>query len=89
MPSAPVAHAKGLNFAGGFAMARYFFQAQYRGATLTDDLGEEFATLREAQGHATVVAYELGRNSVENQTITVFVLSEHGELLARGGAVSN
>ncbi len=64
-------------------MARYFFQAQYRGATLTDDLGEEFATLREAQGHATVVAHELGRNSVENQAITVFVLSEHGELLAR------
>ena len=35
-------------------MAHYFFQAQYRGATLTDDIGEEFATLHEAEAHATV-----------------------------------
>jgi hypothetical protein len=39
-------------------MAHYFFQAQYRGAMLTDDIGEEFATLREAEAHATVVANE-------------------------------
>jgi hypothetical protein len=53
-------------------MTRYLFQAQYRGATLTDDIGEEFATLREAEAHATVVADELGRNS--SQIATVFVL---------------
>jgi hypothetical protein len=70
-------------------MAHYFFQAQYRGATLTDDIGEEFATLGEAEAHAMVVADELGRNSAEDQAITVFVLSEHGQLLARSGAASN
>jgi hypothetical protein len=68
-------------------MARYFFRAQYRGATLTDDIGEEFATLHEAEAHATVVANELGRNS--SQIATVFVLGEDGELLARSAAISN
>jgi hypothetical protein len=68
-------------------MAHYFFQAQYRGATLTDDIGEEFATLHEAEAHATVVAGELGRNS--SQIATVFVLGEDGELLARSGAISS
>ena len=68
-------------------MARYFFQAQYRGATLTDDIGEEFATLHEAEAYAAVVADELGRNS--SQIATVFVLGEDGELLARGAAISN
>ena len=70
-------------------MARYFFQAQYRGATLTDDIGEEFATLNEAKAHASVVADELGRNGPEDRAITVFVLGEDGELLARSGAASN
>jgi len=46
-------------------MARYFFQAQYHGATLTDDLGENFGTLQEAEAHARGVANELGRNSSE------------------------
>jgi len=73
----------------GFAMARYFFQAQYRGATLTDDIGEEFATLHEAEAHATVVASQLGRNGAQEQTVTVFVLGENGELLARSAAASN
>jgi Domain of unknown function (DUF6894) len=68
-------------------MAHYFFQAQYRGATLTDDIGEEFATLHEAEAHATVVAQELGRNC--SQLTTVFVLGENGELLARSAAISN
>jgi uncharacterized protein DUF6894 len=67
----------------------YLFQTQYRGATLTDDIGEEFVTLREAEAHATVVANELGRNRAEDQAITVFVLSEDGELLARSAAISN
>jgi hypothetical protein len=70
-------------------MTRYLFQAQYRGSTLTDDIGEEFATLHEAEAHATVVADELGRNGPEDRAITVFVLSEDGELLARSGAASN
>jgi hypothetical protein len=65
-------------------MARYLFQTQYRGATLTDDIGEELPTLHEAEAHATVVANELGRN--RTQAVTVFVLSENGELLARSGS---
>jgi uncharacterized protein DUF6894 len=70
-------------------MTRYLFQAQYRGATLTDDIGEEFLTLREAEAHATVVADELRRNRADDQAITVSVFSEDGELLARSGAASN
>jgi hypothetical protein len=70
-------------------MAHYFFQAQYRGALLTDDIGEEFPTLHAAEDHATVVASELGRNTAEDQAVTVFVLSEEGELLARSAAPSN
>ena len=70
-------------------MARYFFQAQYRGAMLTDDIGEEFPTLHEAEAHATVVANELGRNGAPNQAVTVFVLSEDGQLLTRSVAPSN
>jgi hypothetical protein len=61
-------------------MNRYFFQAQYRGGTLADDIGEVFATVEEAKAHANVVARELGRNSSE---ATVFVLGEDGKLLAR------
>jgi hypothetical protein len=60
-------------------MSRYFFQAQYRGSTLTDDIGEEFPTLQEAEAHAAVVAKELGRNSSE---AIVSVLGEDGKLLA-------
>ena len=67
-------------------MTRYLFQTQYRGATLTDNIGEEFVTLREAEAHATVVAKELGRNRADDQAITVFVLSKDGELLARSSA---
>ena len=51
-------------------MVRYFFQAQYRGATLTNDIGEEFSTVQEAQAHAAHVADELSRNGSE---ATVFV----------------
>jgi hypothetical protein len=68
-------------------MTRYFFQAQYRGATLTDDIGEEFATLHQAEAHATIVAEQLGRNS--SQRATVFVLNEDGKLLARSAAISH
>jgi hypothetical protein len=71
-------------------MTRYLFQAQYRGAMLTDDIGEDFATLREAEAHATVVANELGRNDARDQAVvTVSVLSEDGELLGRSAAVSH
>jgi hypothetical protein len=64
-------------------MARYYFQAQYRGALLTDDIGEEFPALHAAEAHATIVANELGRNVTQDQAVMVFVLSEDGELLAR------
>ena len=70
-------------------MARYLFQAHYDGAALTDDIGEEFGTLREAEAHATVVANEPGRNGAQDQAVTVLVLSENGELLARSVAISN
>jgi hypothetical protein len=70
-------------------MARYFFQAQYRGAMLTEDIGEEFPTLHEAEAHATIVAKELSRNSARDRVATVFVLGENRELLARSAAVSN
>jgi hypothetical protein len=67
-------------------MSRYFFQVHYRDSTLTDDTGEEFATLQEAKAHANVVAEELGRNSSE---AIVFVLGEAGEVLARSVGLSN
>jgi hypothetical protein len=54
-------------------MARYLFLANYRGATIVDDIGEDFPTLREAEAHAAIVANELGRNNP--QPVTVFVLS--------------
>jgi Domain of unknown function (DUF6894) len=60
-------------------MSHYFFQAQYRGSTLTDHIGEEFSTLQEAEAHAAVVAQELGRNGSE---AIVSVLGEDGKLLA-------
>jgi hypothetical protein len=70
-------------------MARYFFQAQYRGAMLTDDIGEEFPTLHEAETHATVVANELGHNSTQDRPVTVFVLGDDGKLLTRSAAAIN
>ncbi len=60
-------------------MAHYFFQAQYHGATLTDDLGEEFSTPHEAEAHAAVVTNELRRNISQAETVTVSVLSEDGK----------
>jgi hypothetical protein len=63
-------------------MARYLFQADYRGVTATDDIGEEFATLQEAEAHAAIVANELGRNTAE--VVTVSVLSEDGRLVTSG-----
>jgi len=61
-------------------MALYFFRADFRGLTLTDDIGEEFATARQAEAHAIIVARELARNNV--QPVTVSVLTEDGELVA-------
>jgi uncharacterized protein DUF6894 len=67
-------------------MTRYFFQAQYRGATLTDDIGEEFSTVQEAQAHAARVAGELSRNSSET---TVIVLGDDGKSLAHSDRLIN
>ena len=61
-------------------MARYHFQANYRGATVVDDIGEDFPTLQQAKTHAAIVAKELGRN--DPQPVTVFVLSQEGIQLA-------
>jgi hypothetical protein len=63
-------------------MARYLFQADYRSVIATDDIGEEFATLQEAEAHAAIVANELGRNTAE--AVTVSVLSEDGRLVTSG-----
>jgi hypothetical protein len=60
-------------------MALYFFRAHYRGVMLTDDVGEEFATPKEAEAHAVIVARELARNDV--QPVTVSVLTEDGDLI--------
>ena len=60
-------------------MPHYFFQADYHGATVVDDIGEEFSTLQEAQAHAAVVAEELGRH---NSKAVVSVLNEEGILIA-------
>jgi hypothetical protein len=61
-------------------MPRYFFQADYRGVTVVEDIGEEFPTLQEAQAHAAVVAEELGRYN--SKAVAVSVLNEEGILLA-------
>jgi predicted sugar kinase len=65
-------------------MARYLFQADYRGVTATDDIGEEFSTLQEAEAHAEIVANELGRNT--SGAVTVSVLNEDGILVTSGTA---
>jgi hypothetical protein len=61
-------------------MARYYFQANYRGVTVVDEIGEDFPTLQQAKAHAATVAKELGRNDPES--VTVFVLSQEGMQLA-------
>ena len=63
-------------------MPRYLFEADYRGVTATDDIGEEFSTLQEAEAHAAIVANELGRNTSE--AVTVSVLSADGTLVTSG-----
>jgi hypothetical protein len=40
-------------------MTRFFFQANYFGVTVADDIGEMFPTLRDAEAHAAIVASEL------------------------------
>jgi len=57
-------------------MAHYYFQANYRGVTVVDGIGEDFPTLQQAKAHAAIVAKELGRN--DPQPVTVFVLSQEG-----------
>jgi Domain of unknown function (DUF6894) len=61
---------------GGSTMARYFFQANYRGVTVLDEIGEDFPTVQEAEAHAVAVAKELGHNNP--QPVTVLVLSQEG-----------
>jgi hypothetical protein len=61
-------------------MARYYFQANYRGVTVVDEIGEDFPTLQQAKAHATVVAQELSRN--DPWPVTIFVLNQEGMQLA-------
>jgi hypothetical protein len=65
---------------------RYFFQADYRGISVYDDVGEEFSTLQDAEAYATVVANELARNSAH--AVAVSVLGEDGLLLAKAMTAS-
>jgi hypothetical protein len=67
-------------------MARYFFQADYRGIRVYDDVGEEFSALQDAEAHASVVANELARNCT--QLVAVSVVGEDGILLAKAMAPS-
>ena len=60
-------------------MTRYFFRADYHGITATDDVGEEFSNLQEAQVHAALVANELGRN--DPQSVVVTIVNKDGMLL--------
>jgi hypothetical protein len=69
---------------GRYTMTRFFFQANYLGVTVAEDIGEMFPTLRDAEAHAAIVASELGRNSL--YPVTVFVLSEDGTVLASTAA---
>ena len=69
---------------GRYTMTHFFFQADYLGATVPDDIGEMFPTLRDAEAHAAIVAGELSRNNAS--AVTVFVLSEDGTVLASTAA---
>jgi hypothetical protein len=53
-------------------MARYFFRANYRGTSVSDDVGEEFSTLQDAEAHAAIVANKPVRNSAQAVTVSVF-----------------
>jgi hypothetical protein len=64
------------------AMARYLSLPISMASTVTDDIGEEFSSLQEAQAHAEIVANELSRNT--SDAITVSVLSEDGVLVTSG-----
>jgi hypothetical protein len=61
-------------------MPRYFFQADYHGATIIDDVGEEFPTLQDARAHAVVVAKELGQHNAK--AVVVSVLNENMVIIA-------
>jgi Domain of unknown function (DUF6894) len=50
-------------------MARYFFQANYHGVTVVDEIGEDFPTVQEAEAHAVAVAKELGHNNPQPATV--------------------
>jgi hypothetical protein len=60
-------------------MPHYFFQADYHGVTVVDDIGEEFSTLQVAEAHAAIVANELGRN---DSGAVVRILDDQGILIA-------
>jgi uncharacterized protein DUF6894 len=62
-------------------MGKYLFQAHYRGVTVTDDEGEEFSSLQQAEAHAATIARELARNS--DTGVTVCVLDPDRALLAK------
>jgi hypothetical protein len=61
-------------------MARFYFPAEYDGATYVDDHGEDFPTIADAVAHAKVVAAELGRNNPK--AVTVFLVTEDGAQIA-------
>jgi uncharacterized protein DUF6894 len=67
-------------------MTRFFFQANIRGVTVAEDIGEMFPTLRDAEAHAAIVASELSHNSPS--PVTVSVLSEGGAVLASTAAAT-
>jgi hypothetical protein len=62
------------------AMTRYYFKADYKGVVATDEEGKEFASFEGARAYAAKIASELARNN--SGTVTVFVVSEEGAILA-------
>jgi hypothetical protein len=65
-------------------MPRYFFDVT-NGTTLADQVGEEFALVEAARGHAVAVARELSRNGLSLGLVGRFisVVDEGGVVIFR------
>jgi len=61
-------------------MLRFFLEADYGGTQCRDDEAVEFASIKQAEAHASLVAEELGRNN--SKAVSIFLTDENGERLA-------
>ena len=69
----------GLRGARG-VMLRFFLEADYGGSKCRDDEAVEFASIKQAEAYAVLVAEELGRNN--SKAVSIFLTNENGEHLA-------